>query len=75
MIALSLPEMVILRKVVKTRLVVTSIAVIATRILLVGCIFNALLNVGKSPSAGRGGPGKLLVTTLPGCHRGTILEW
>ena len=42
-IALSLPEMVILRKVLKTRLIVTFIAVVATGILLVGYIFNALL--------------------------------
>jgi uncharacterized membrane protein YraQ (UPF0718 family) len=42
-IALSLPEMVILRKVLKTRLIVTFIAIVATGILLVGHIFNALL--------------------------------
>lgn len=42
-IALSLPEMVILRKVLKTRLIVTFIAIVATGILLVGYIFNALL--------------------------------
>jgi len=42
-IALSLPEMVILRKVLKTRLIVTFIAVVATGILLVGYVFNALL--------------------------------
>ncbi|MDP2053050.1 MAG: permease [Acidobacteriota bacterium] len=42
-IALSLPEMVILRKVLKTRLIVTFIVVVATGILLVGYLFNALL--------------------------------
>jgi uncharacterized membrane protein YraQ (UPF0718 family) len=42
-IALSLPEMVILRKVLKTRLIVTFIAVVATGILLVGYVFNAVL--------------------------------
>jgi len=42
-IALSLPEMVILRKVLKTRLIVTFVAIVATGILLVGYVFNALL--------------------------------
>lgn len=42
-IALSLPEMVILRKVLKTRLIATFIAVVAAGILLVGYVFNALL--------------------------------
>lgn len=42
-IALSLPEMVILRKVLKLRLIVTFIAVVATGILLVGYVFNAVL--------------------------------
>lgn len=42
-IALSLPEMVILRKVLKTRLIVTFIAVVATGILVVGYSFNAVL--------------------------------
>lgn len=42
-IALSLPEMVILRKVLKLRLIVTFIAVVATGILLVGIVFNAVL--------------------------------
>jgi hypothetical protein len=42
-IALSLPEMVILRKVLKVRLIVTFVAVVATGILLVGYVFNAVL--------------------------------
>jgi uncharacterized membrane protein YraQ (UPF0718 family) len=42
-IALSLPEMVILRKVLKMRLIVTFIAVVASGILLVGFVFNAVL--------------------------------
>lgn len=42
-IALSLPEMVILRKVLKPRLIATFIAVVATGILIVGHVFNAVL--------------------------------
>jgi uncharacterized protein len=42
-IALSLPEMVILRKVLKWRLIATFVAVVSTGILLVGFAFNALL--------------------------------
>jgi hypothetical protein len=42
-IALSLPEMVILRKVLKLRLIATFIAVVAGGILVVGFVFNALL--------------------------------
>ncbi len=42
-IALSLPEMVILRKVLKVRLIVTFIAVVASGILLVGYVFNWIL--------------------------------
>ena len=42
-IALSLPEMIILRKVLKLRLIVTFVAVVSTGILLVGFVFNALL--------------------------------
>ncbi|MFZ5426477.1 MAG: permease [Thermodesulfobacteriota bacterium] len=41
-IALSLPEMVILRKVLRPRLIGTFVAVVATGILLVGYLFNAL---------------------------------
>jgi len=40
-IALSLPEMVILRKVLKPRLIATFIGVVATGIMLVGYVFNA----------------------------------
>jgi len=42
-IALSLPEMVILRKVLKPRLIATFIGVVATGIILVGYVFNAVL--------------------------------
>ncbi|WP_422842682.1 permease [Acidovorax sp. M2(2025)] len=42
-IALSLPEMIILRKVLKVRLIATFAAVVATGILLVGFVFNAVL--------------------------------
>jgi hypothetical protein len=40
-IALSLPEMVILRKVLKPKLIATFIGVVATGIMLVGFVFNA----------------------------------
>ena len=42
-IALSLPEMVILRKVLKMRLIATFVAVVASGILVVGYLFNAVL--------------------------------
>lgn len=42
-IALSLPEMIILRKVLKVRLIATFVAVVATGILIVGFVFNATL--------------------------------
>lgn len=42
-IALSLPEMVILRKVLKMRLIWTFIGVVALGILLVGYLFNAII--------------------------------
>jgi len=42
-IALSLPEIVILRKVLKLRLIATFVGVVATGILLVGYVFNAVL--------------------------------
>ena len=42
-IALSLPEMVILRKVLKPRLIAVFVAVVGTGILLVGFLFNAVL--------------------------------
>lgn len=42
-IALSLPEMIILRKVLKLRLIATFVAVVASGILLVGFVFNAVL--------------------------------
>ncbi len=42
-IALSLPEMVILRKVLKLRLIATFVGVVATGILVVGFVFNAVL--------------------------------
>ena len=42
-IALSLPEMIILRNVLKPRLIATFVVVVASGILLVGYIFNAVL--------------------------------
>ena len=42
-IALSLPEMVILRKVLKMRLIATFVGVVAMGIMLVGFVFNAAL--------------------------------
>jgi len=42
-IALSLPEMIILRKVLKLRLIVAFAAIVATGILLVGFAFNAIV--------------------------------
>jgi uncharacterized membrane protein YraQ (UPF0718 family) len=42
-IALSLPEMIILRKVLKIRLIATFVGVVATGILIVGYVFNAVL--------------------------------
>ena len=42
-IALSLPEMIILRKVLKPRLIATFVGVVALGILLVGFVFNAVL--------------------------------
>ncbi len=42
-IALSLPEILILRKVLKTKLIITFVGVVASGILLVGFIFNAIL--------------------------------
>ena len=42
-IALSLPEMIILRKVLKIRLIATFVGVVATGILIVGFVFNTVL--------------------------------
>jgi len=42
-IALSLPEMIILRKVLKVRLIATFVSIVAAGILLVGYVFNAVL--------------------------------
>ena len=42
-IALSLPEMIILRKVLKLKLIATFIGVVGAGILLVGYVFNAVL--------------------------------
>lgn len=42
-VALSLPEMIILRKVLKLRLMATFVGIVATGILAVGFIFNAIL--------------------------------
>ncbi|MEO8008161.1 MAG: permease [Betaproteobacteria bacterium] len=42
-IALSLPQMIILRKVLKVRLILTFVGVVASGILVVGYVFNAVL--------------------------------
>ena len=42
-IALSLPEMIILRKVLKIRLIIIFASIVATGILIVGYVFNAVL--------------------------------
>lgn len=42
-IALSLPEILILRKVLKTRLILTFVGIVASGILIVGFVFNILL--------------------------------
>ena len=42
-IALSLPEAIILRKVLKPRLIATFFGVVAAGIILIGYLFNALL--------------------------------
>jgi len=42
-IALSLPEMVILRKVLKPQLIAAFVGVVATGILVVGLVFNVVL--------------------------------
>jgi uncharacterized membrane protein YraQ (UPF0718 family) len=42
-IALSLPEMVILRKVLKPRLIATFVGVVAVGIMLVGYVFNTVV--------------------------------
>ena len=42
-IALSLPEMVILRKVLKLRLIAVFVGVVASGIMLVGYVFNAVV--------------------------------
>ena len=42
-IALSLPEILILRKVLKTRLIATFVGIVASGILLVGFLFNFIL--------------------------------
>ena len=42
-IALSLPETVILRKVLKPKLIGAFIAIVGTGILLVGCLFNIII--------------------------------
>ena len=42
-IALSLPEMIILRKVLKPRLIATFVSVVAAGILIVGYVFNVVL--------------------------------
>jgi uncharacterized membrane protein YraQ (UPF0718 family) len=43
-IGLSLPEMIILRKVLKVRLIAVFVGVVGAGILLVGYLFNALMS-------------------------------
>jgi uncharacterized membrane protein YraQ (UPF0718 family) len=42
-VALSLPEMIILRKVLKLRLIAIFVGIVSTGILAVGFLFNAIL--------------------------------
>jgi hypothetical protein len=42
-VALSLPEMIILRRVLKPRLIATYIAVVTLGIIVIGYLFNTLL--------------------------------
>ena len=42
-IALSLPEMIILRKVLKPRLIAVFVAVVASGIVLIGYLFNIII--------------------------------
>jgi len=42
-IALSLPELIILRKVLRPRLIAAFVGVVASGIMLVGWLFNAVL--------------------------------
>jgi hypothetical protein len=42
-VALSLPEMILLRRILKPRLIAVFIAVVAAGILVVGYLFNAVL--------------------------------
>jgi len=44
-IALSLPEMIVLRKVLKVRLIATFVGVVATGTLIVGFVFNTVLRI------------------------------
>lgn len=48
-IGLSLPELIILRKVLKPRLIAVFVGVVSTGILLVGYLFNALLESPRIP--------------------------
>ena len=62
-IALSLPEIIILRKVLKLRLIATFISVVGTGILIVGYLFNLLFSL--SAQCGKGG--SVIQTAMP--HR------
>ncbi len=42
-VALSMPEMVLLRRVLKPKLIATYVSVVASGILLTGFLFNAIL--------------------------------
>jgi len=45
-VALSLPEMILLRRVLKPQLLATFVAVVATGIIAVGYLFNIVLGSG-----------------------------
>ena len=42
-VALSLPEMILLKRVLKPKLLITYIAIVASGIIFVGYLFNAIL--------------------------------
>ena len=48
--AISTPEMVILRKVIKPKLIAVFIGVVTLAIIMIGYVFNAVLSIQKSCS-------------------------
>ena len=51
MIGLSLPDMIILKKVVKLALILIFVGVVASGIMGVGYLFNVIYSCGKNPGA------------------------